>query len=174
MGYKPIKDYDFLSAPTDIRIEKLTEGIEAQFHHDKWDSRRAKYIVLINNQVLCFHMQFMDQSYLKPTLFRFKKKIAEQAVDFFLRLNYPFPYSVCEFEYNGFGGTSNKDVIMPYTARFYRWSGDPGVAVMRCSDGKERYIPTYAMKWSGITLPNDMTRVKADGGPVFFGHASKS
>lgn len=177
MGYKPIKGYDFKSPPEDITVAKINLSDRAKFHEDKYDRRNQKgrnFGILINDQLLCFHQSYMDQSYITPTLFRFTKKAAWTVVDMFMRLNFPFPYEVCYFEYNGFMGRSDKSKRMPYNARFKRWSGDPGIALMECSDGKARHIPTYAMKHSFVTLPNDMTRVESNGEPVFFGPASKS
>lgn len=174
MGYKPIEDYNFMSAPKDIRIEKLTKGVIAQFHQGKYDTSKGMYAIVINGQVLCYHQQYTNQSDLLPTLFRFTKRDAETMVGMFMRLNYPFPYEVCLFEYNGFMGTVNEETRMPYNARFNGWSGDPGVAVMDCSDGEQRLIPTFAIKYSFPTLPNDMTRVEGSGHTQFFGAASKS
>ncbi len=177
MGYKPIKDYDFKSAPTNITITKIDLVDRREFHEGKYDRRDCRgqnYGILINGQLLCHHMTFMDQSYITPTLFRFKKKRALECIDTFSRLNYPFPYQVCEFEYDGFGGTCNREITMPYTAKFREWSGDPGVVVMDCSDGKQRLIPTFAMPFSFLTMPNDMTRVEGSGHLQFFGAASKS
>jgi len=177
MGYKPIKDYDFNSAPTDIAVTKISKTDRAEFHEGKWDprdNRGQNYGIIINGQLLCYHQQFMDQSRLVPTLMRYKKKEAQSVVDMFMRLNYPFPYQVTKFEYNGFCGSGDGTVIMPYSARFKAWSGDPGVAIMECSDGEERLIPIFAMKHSFPTLPNDMTRAERSGHTQFFGPASKS
>jgi hypothetical protein len=174
MGYKPIKDYDFISSPRDIRVEKLTEEDIAQYHQEKWNEDKGMFAVVINNQTLCFHQSFMDQSRLIPSLFRFTRKQAFAVMDMFLRLNYPYPYRICKFSYNGFGGTSDKGVTMPYTGHFKNWTGDPGVARMDCSDGKERIIPTFAIKYGHITLPNDMTRAEGSGRTQFFGSVSTS
>ena len=55
-------------------------------------------------------------------------------------------YVVEEFTYNGFMGTHNPTIVMPYTARFEEWTTDPGIAVCLCSDGERRLIPTYALR----------------------------
>jgi len=55
-------------------------------------------------------------------------------------------YQVFEFTYNGFCGNLNEEVIMDYTAEFIEWTVDPGVAKFKCSDGRERYIPTFAIR----------------------------
>ena len=176
MSYKPIPNYDFCSAPKDVEIVKLTKEDVAKYHADKWNKHldRGKwYGIKINGVLLCYHQQFMDQSYIVPDLYRFTKTQAETLVEFMMRLNYPFPFSVWKFSYDGFGGQCDRKVVMPYTARFKAWSGDPGVARMECSDGKERLIPTFAIKFS-VALPNDMTRIEGNGAVVFFGMSSKS
>lgn len=53
-------------------------------------------------------------------------------------------YQVCNFEYNGFYGRV-KEGVAAYTAVFVKWTGDAGVGVFLCSDGKERWIPTFAL-----------------------------
>jgi hypothetical protein len=53
-------------------------------------------------------------------------------------------YKVKEFEYNGLfvnfiGGEAS------YTAKFSKWTTDPGIVICKCSDGEERLIPTCAL-----------------------------
>jgi hypothetical protein len=55
------------------------------------------------------------------------------------------PYKVRNFTYNGFMGKCDKGYA-PYTAEFTKWSDDPGVAEFKCSDGKTRLIPTFAIE----------------------------
>jgi len=177
MGYKPIPEYDFMSAPSNITVVGIGKEDKSEYHEESWDKKANKgrnFGIMIHGVLLCYHQTFMDQSYIKPTLCCFKKKEAWALVDMFMRLNYPFPYEVCEFTYDGFGGKTEKDVRMPYNARFCNWTGDPGIALMTCSDGEDRFIPTYAMKHSFLTLPNDMTRVEGSGHPTFFGAPSTS
>ncbi|RLF87253.1 hypothetical protein DRN34_02245 [Thermococci archaeon] len=61
--------------------------------------------------------------------------------------------------------------MAPYRAQFIRWSGDPGVAVMQCSDGKERFIPTFALRGAYLALPNDNTAFEDK---LMFGRVSNS
>lgn len=177
MGYKPIKRYDFLSAPDSISIVKLSEeDLVEIMAEDKYarDPER-NHVIYINGEILCYHKQYMDQSKLTLTLFRFTLKGADSVMQQLLALSTEeFPYYVSEFNYGGFGGTVNEKVIMPYKARFLEWTGDPGVAKMDCSDGKERVIPTFAIPFSFETMPNDLTRVQRDGNVQFFGAPSKS
>lgn len=51
---------------------------------------------------------------------------------------------VRNFDYDGFGGQLLEGDA-PYTAELIEWTLDPGVGRFRCSDGKERLIPTFAL-----------------------------
>ena len=173
---KPIKGYDFTKPPRTIEMFRISKEDRARFDERSYDWKyRRPFGILINGQVLCSHATYMDQSRLIPAIMDFTEAGAIGTIRQFMKLGEEYPYEVCEFAYDGFGGKSNPDVIMPYKARFMCWTGDPGIAMMMCSDGEKRFIPTYAMKHSYSTLPNDMTRVNSDSGvPVFFGSASKS
>ena len=49
------------------------------------------------------------------------------------------------FHYNGFTVKPKKG-IAKYTAEFKRWSdSDPGIVICKCSDGKERLIPSCCL-----------------------------
>lgn len=163
-------DYVPGTVPDKITIEHC-DG-----HQDKIKNYREgeDYSIFINDSPIGHRRTYMDRSYIEPDIAFFTKEEAETTMAQFMKLADEFPFEVIEFSYNGFMGKSNKDVLMPYRARFVKWSGDPGVAVMACSDGEERYIPTYAMPHAHFCLPNDMTRVEGDGQPTFFGSASKS
>ena len=50
------------------------------------------------------------------------------------------------FRYNGFCGEGMAPEDAGYTAKFVRWTIDPGIGIFICSDGKYRLIPTYAVK----------------------------
>lgn len=52
---------------------------------------------------------------------------------------------IYEFKYDGFGGTCNEDRIMDYDVEPIAWSRDPGIFLAKCSDGYQRFIPTYAI-----------------------------
>ena len=60
-----------------------------------------------------------------------------------------FPFPVKNFEYNGFMGKIGKGMA-DYTCKFKEWTCNPGVAVMDCSDGEERLIPTFAIRGSQL------------------------
>jgi hypothetical protein len=51
---------------------------------------------------------------------------------------------VIDFVYNGFTVAMKKSVAS-FTAEFKEWTTDPGVANCKCSDGRERLIPTLAL-----------------------------
>jgi hypothetical protein len=89
----------------------------------------------------------------------------------FARLVLEFPFRIRNFEYNGFFG-KDLEGFAPYWCKFVRWSGDPGVAVMQCSDGRERLIPTFALPAGvSIVLPDDNTRQEDK---ILFGRPSQS
>ena len=48
------------------------------------------------------------------------------------------------FAYNGFF-VQRKGGYADYTATFKEWTEDPGIAVCKCSDGKERLIPSCCL-----------------------------
>lgn len=48
------------------------------------------------------------------------------------------------FTYNGFYGSLTGGYAR-YTAEFLTWTEDPGITRCKCSDGKERLIPTFAL-----------------------------
>lgn len=77
-------------------------------------------------------------------------------------------FAVKNFEYNGFMGE-----VLPgyafYTAEFVEWTRDPGVAQFRCSDGKTRLIPTFALDGDISKLPKQDYR-----GKVLFGESAHS
>ncbi|MCK5615306.1 hypothetical protein KAR91_76285 [Candidatus Pacearchaeota archaeon] len=72
-------------------------------------------------------------------------------------------YPIKKFEYNGFHGqifyNEGKDgvytpILAPYTAHFLHWTSDPGIGLFKCSDGRNRIIPTFAiMDFSTRDLP---------------------
>jgi hypothetical protein len=51
---------------------------------------------------------------------------------------------VQNFSYNGFSGQLFNNVA-DYTAEFLEWTNDPGIAKCKCSDGKIRNIPSFAL-----------------------------
>lgn len=64
-----------------------------------------------------------------------------------------YPLKIRNFEYNGFSGIELRGNA-PFKARFKRWTNDPGIGLFECSDGKERLIPTFAIRnFSKQNLP---------------------
>lgn len=57
----------------------------------------------------------------------------------------PKTYQIHHFRYDGFGG-SKTGGMTDYTATFKEWTNDPGIALMTCSDGKDRRIPGWAIE----------------------------
>jgi hypothetical protein len=54
-------------------------------------------------------------------------------------------HNIRNFAYNGFTGNLTGGSA-PYTATFKEWTEDPGIALMECSDGKERRVPAWAIE----------------------------
>lgn len=52
---------------------------------------------------------------------------------------------VRNFEYNGFFGSLHPGYA-EYKAKFVQWTNDPGIALCECSDGKSRFIPSFAIE----------------------------
>lgn len=68
-----------------------------------------------------------------------------------------FPHAVTSFTYNGFYVTmDSKGPKANYRAKFIKWTGDPGIAQMYCSDGMMRNIPSCAINNQQL-LPKDET-----------------
>jgi len=64
------------------------------------------------------------------------------------------------FEYNGISGRALPGNA-PYTVEFVEWTGDPGIFLGKCSDGKDRLIPAWAVVHDGEFPPMpDYTEVK--------------
>jgi hypothetical protein len=55
-----------------------------------------------------------------------------------------YRHAIRNFHYDGIGG-SREPGYAPYTAEFIRWTSDPGIAEMKCSDGRIRLIPGWAI-----------------------------
>lgn len=77
-------------------------------------------------------------------------------------------FKVRNFTYNGFMGQKLPGEA-PYSATFVEWTNDPGVANFRCSDSKERLIPTFALIGDQSGLPEQDYTHK-----VYFGSPSHS
>lgn len=57
---------------------------------------------------------------------------------------------VLNFTYNGIFGHI-KPGYAPYTAEFLKWTDDPGIAIFKCSDGKDRPMPTFTVEDFDVT-----------------------
>ncbi len=164
-------DYEPGTVPDDIEARYVPEGSIKNV--EAYGEDNADHTVFINGQPIGHRRIYMDQCYIEPEIPLFTKNGAERLIKMFKSLYQEYPFKVRKFSYNGFFGKLESE-FAPYKARFIKWSGDPGVAVMKCSDGKKRLIPTFAMPGTSWCLPNDMTRVENDGKVVFFGAPSQS
>ena len=74
-------------------------------------------------------------------------------------------FEVRNFTYNGFMGQVQPGKAT-YTATFIEWTNDSGIARCSCSDGKERFIPSFAFLGDRSTLPaQDMSNKVVFGNP---------
>lgn len=59
-----------------------------------------------------------------------------------------------------------------YSAEFVEWSKDPGMALMNCSDGKQRLIPSFCVDED---LPTQTGHtIASDENPIVVGQPSSS
>jgi hypothetical protein len=72
-------------------------------------------------------------------------------------------YLVRKFYYGGFMGHV-EDTLANFTAEFIGWTDDPGVGIFKCSDGRFRTIPEYAIAGDLPQIPKiDPERVITQG-----------
>jgi hypothetical protein len=76
------------------------------------------------------------------------------------------------FEYNGFMGKTTGGWAS-FTGEFIRYTNDPGIALYKCSDSKERLIPGWAAEGHLPPQPN-YDKMKKQGKMLTFGYASGS
>ena len=85
-------------------------------------------------------------------------------------------FKVMKFTYNGYFvmGCDPKK-LTDYTAEFVEWTKDPGVAVFKCSDKKERRIPTCAILMSKEEFAEKPFSLQTyENGKEIFGKSSSS
>lgn len=83
-----------------------------------------------------------------------------------------FHLKIRNFSYNGFCGKLLNGYAK-YTGLFIKWTNDAGVALIKCSDGKERLVPSFAL--DGVTPPEpDYNKMKQEGTFLYFGTPSNS
>lgn len=148
-----IKDYEPLTIPKSINLKET----------------KKSFTLEINGATVKVIPEYIDG--LQPDKIKsvqISKEEYESIKEEFNAQEDPYPFIIKNFKYNGFIG-QNLDGIAPYKAVFIKWSGDPGIAQMMCSDRQTRLIPTFALKGHGYSLPYDNTKNK-----VIFGTASKS
>jgi hypothetical protein len=77
------------------------------------------------------------------------------------------------FIYNGFM-VQDLPGHASYTGEFLHWTSDPGIAAIKCSDGKIRLIPSCNI--DGVIPPEpDYNELRAEGNKVdLFGASSNS
>jgi len=78
-------------------------------------------------------------------------------------------FKVQNFKYNGFASIKLQG-IASYTAKFIKWTQDPGIARCECSDGKIRLIPSCDLLGNVSALPKQTY----ENGKLFIGPPSCS
>lgn len=167
-------DYIEGSVPRHVGARCMCKATLQPEDLENWIKGVPNYGIFINDTPIRIRYTYMDQSRIYAKLLLYTKEEAFKVVEMFNKLDQRYPFRVFKFTYNGFTGTVDESVVMPYKAGFFRWSGDPGITVMKCDDDKKRLIPTYALDAQSCCLPNDMTRVKREGGAVLFGASAQS
>lgn len=79
---------------------------------------------------------------------------------------------VMSFTYDGFGGQKTGG-FATFTGEFIRYTNDPGIGLYKCSDGKERLIPGWAVEGHLPPMPN-YKKMQKQGKMLTFGYASSS
>ena len=80
--------------------------------------------------------------------------------------------TILRYVYNGFSGELIGGQAC-FLGEFIKWTSDPGVAVIKCSDNKTRTIPSFAIEGHLPPTPN-YHRMKKKNKMTYFGHPSKS
>lgn len=161
-----INNYDPLTIPEHLEFQPVMDGDKQATDFDG----QKKFKLFINGEpVKCINQHLRSCSWPCDDYVIPENRVG-RLMQGFANLATKFPFEVRNFEYNGFMGKMLPGVA-EYRAQFLRWSGDPGVAVMICSDGKERFIPTFAIEGAHLALPMDDTEFEDK---VMFGCPSNS
>lgn len=140
-----------------------------KYHHDM--GYYYSYDMFVDGKPLMYRGKYLDgRSYEHQMSASYEDKkhiLIAMALPEEVRNN-SFIFTIKNFKYNGFGVEHIKG-IAKYMAKFLKWSGDPGVAIMECSDHKTRHIPTCAIIGYQIIIVDNTYN---DG--TIFGMPSKS
>jgi len=161
-----INDYTPMTIPEQLEFRPV---IEDGKHVTNLDGEK-KFQLFINGEPVKCICQHMDSCTWPPDDYILPESRVQDIKDGFASLTEEFPFKIRNFSYNGFFGRTEEGYA-PYRAQFLRWSGDPGVAVMSCSDGEDRFIPTYALEGPHLAIPPDNTAFEDK---LMFGYASTS
>jgi hypothetical protein len=88
---------------------------------------------------------------------------------------FPSVKSVENFFYNGFATETLEGFASYEIESFVKWTNDPGIGVFKCTDNKERLIPSCQLEKSYYnSLPKRPKLDPFKGVGVFFGSPSHS
>lgn len=132
-------------------------------HRPKWWTERGCYSYWVDGK-----KQYAEGKMLCGTPYKELILVSGKARKYGIESAKTGVFTINNYKYNGFMGNTMPG-IAPFTAKFVKWSGDPGVAIMDCSDGKQRYIPTFAILGDFI-IPRKEEYNKG----ILFGHSSNS
>jgi len=173
MSYYVIKDHVPYTVPGVISAILLTKKeLRGPPIVKRYAPEKSKlYWLSINNQVVTHVIEYLDGPRTEKVVVTLEQyKFVMRAFEV-LASKEPFPLVMNNFEYNGFFGRELPGHT-EYTGRFVKWTGDPGIVLITCSDGKDRIVPTFAIDLPYFSLAAPQPTPGASN--VVFGTPAKS
>ncbi len=173
MSYYIIKDHTPYTVPGVISAIPLTEDElkESQVVKRYAPEEDKLYWLSINNQTVTHVCEFLDGAREQKVIVTLEQFCSIKKAFDTLASDNSFPLALFNFEYNGFSGKVLPD-SPEYTGKFIRWTSDPGIVLLGCSDGKERLVPTFAIDLSYVSLV--LPQPEPGAPKTLFGAASRS
>jgi hypothetical protein len=173
MSYYVIKDHTPYTVPGVISAIPLTaeELKEPQAAKRRASEKSKLYWLSINNQTVMYVAEYLDVAREQKVIVTLEQFISVKEAYEVLASDAPFPLALFNFEYNGFFGKELPG-SPEYTGKFVKWTSDPGIVLLACSDGKDRLVPTYAidLPYFSLVAPQPKPRTQT----TLFGSASRS
>lgn len=173
MSYYVIKDHVPYTVPGVISAipltkEELREPLVAKRYAPEKDEL---YWLSINNHTVTHVSEYLDGPKEEKMIVTLEQFCSIAKAFQTLASDEPFPLTLRNFEYNGFFGKELPG-SPEYTGKFVKWTNDPGIVLLACSDGKERLVPTFAIDLSYISLV--LPQPEPGAPKTMFGAASRS
>ena len=173
MSYYVIKDHTPYTVPGVISAITITgeEFDEPQVLRRYASEKETLYWLSVNNQTVMYVAEYLDGAREQKVIVTLEQFLWVKKAFEVLSSDDPFPLALLNFEYNGFSGKELPE-SPGYTGRFVKWTDDPGIVLLSCSDGKERLVPTYAidLPYFSLAAPQPKPRTQT----TLFGVASRS